>query len=368
MGVSILYLIAVIPLLVGGILMIFDRKVVWWEWLGGVAAGLAVSAIMHACAVHGMTSDVETWSGTMQSVTDYPSWVEKKTFTTTDDKGHRHTHHVYVTHPEHWGAESTIGGVSLSRSSYVDLMRKMGGRVVARYEYKPDFDSGDHNVYVTSDDTGWRQPVTDLRHWSNRVKAAPSVFSFATVPDTVKVYPWPKNDDQLRSDRLIATPLIDRLEFDRMNSRLGPSKRVNVIVCGFGGADRSMARWQQAAWVGGKKNDLVICYGGDARRPSWVQVFGWSESDTCKYDIEAIVLKSGAVTSALPLIEREIEATYKAKDWSKFDYLAVEPQLHHYVILVMVMAVTQLAWWIYACNNEFDKDEAYRFSPREGRC
>ena len=57
------YLMAVIPLLVGGVIWIFSRKVNWIEWAIGSACAFALAGIFHLIAIHGMTGDTETWSG-----------------------------------------------------------------------------------------------------------------------------------------------------------------------------------------------------------------------------------------------------------------------------------------------------------------
>ena len=64
-------------------------------------------------------------------------------------------------------------------------------------------DGGDNNIYSTRNATGYIYPVTCERHFENKIKAAPSVFSFAKVPQGVPVHPWPKNPDWMHSGRLI---------------------------------------------------------------------------------------------------------------------------------------------------------------------
>lgn len=364
MGIGIFYLIAIIPAIVGGFMMINNRKVVWWEWLGGIAAGILISAVMHVSAVVGMTGDVETWSGKANGTVRYPFWMEKQTFTTTDDKGNTTTHNIYIPHPEYWTIKSELGELNLTSSEYEQTRQKFGAKTQSKLSYKPGFDSGDPMIYVTDNTTGYNQPVVDDRWWSNRVKAAPSVFSFAKVPVGTKVYPWPNTESHIQSTRIMGlTGDVDVLEFDRMNARLGPTKHVNVVLIGFGVATAEIAQWQKAAWLGGKKNDLVICFGGNPKKPTWVKVFGWTESDTCKYSLESLLMAKGVSNSVLPDIESTIKSQFAAKDWSKFDYLAIEPRPWHYLVLIVFMAASQIGWWMWACRNQYDKD-AYNLPYR----
>ena len=45
------------------------------------------------------------------------------------------------------------------------------------------------------------------------------------------------------------------------------------------------------------------------------------------------------------------------KDWSKFDYITVEPPTYVYIILVIVMASAQTGYWMWAFKNRMDKLE-----------
>jgi hypothetical protein len=364
-GIAGFYFISLVPLIVGGVMVLLNKRVVWWEWLVGVAAGFAVSGIMHAVALVGMTGDVETWSGRVERVVFYPRWVEEyqqmHTRTSTDSDGNTTTEIYYTTeyrtHHEQWATQTTLGEFEVAKPKHDEVLNLFGGSVETKWTHKGGFHSGDHNIYIGHNKTDWLEPVTDTRSWANKIKAAPSVFSFRKVPKGAKVYQWPENPDRFRSDRLLGiTGNIDRLAWDQMNARLGPKKRVNLILIGFGTAPREIAEWQQAAWLGGKKNDLVVCFGGSPARPEWASVFGWTESETCKRNLETLVLDHGVSASLLPLIEREVEANFRAKDWKKFDYLTIEPPTWAYVVLVLAMLGSQVGWWIYASRNEHVKD------------
>ena len=154
-----------------------------------------------------------------------------------------------------------------------------------------------------------------------------------------------------------ALATVDILEFDRMNSRLGPHKQVNVILIGFGSRDSSFAEWQRAKWIGGKKNDLVLCYGGSKDgHPAWAKVFGWSDSEICKRNLETILLQNKIDTKVLPLLEKEITSGYQIKDWSSFDYLSVEPPTWSYWVFAIVLIVFQLGFYLWAYCNEYESE------------
>jgi hypothetical protein len=375
MGVALFYFLALIPVAVGGVLWYFDKKIVWFEWLGGTAVAFLTAAIFHFCAVHGMMSDTETWSGYITKAVHFPRWVEEyqEMHTRTVGSGkNAHTETYWTTehrtHSEHWTAYTQYDDHDIAPEFFEEITHNFRS-LVTENGNKSGFYSGDPNVYVSYNQTGFIYPTTLSKHWENRLKAAPSVFSFVKVPTNVNVYAWPENPDWRVSERLMGTAsaLYNQLEFDRMNSRLGPSKKVNVIMVGFDGtADTSMADWQEAKWTGGRKNDLVICFGGQTRNKpaTWSHVFGWSESFLAKRDIETLMLKYPASPQLMGLIEKEISTNYEIKNWHKFDYITVEPPTWCYTVFFIVLLVTQVILYFFLHNNNETKDDP--FGERRG--
>lgn len=358
----IFYAFAALPLAMGAGLWAFNRQVVWWEWLAGAALGFALAGVFQLLSVWGMAADTETWSGEISRVVHYPQWVEEYKVKHTAKVGKStvtyYTTH-YRTHKEYWTAETTLNQEFRVEAGYFnEIVKNFGGRITGEYVHKRGFDSGDSNIYTARNETGYLYPVTAHRSFENRIKAAPSLFSFAKIPAKAEVFHYPANRHWNQSDRLIGTAAktVDILEWDRMNSRLGPLKLVNVIMAGFGDKPADAAQWQQAAWIGGKKNDLVLCYGGpDALRPSWAMVFGWTEAEKVKRDLESVLLFNPVDTSILPLIERTILASYQIKDWSKFDYITITPPIWAYWAYFIIAGGAQAAFWWWAHNNEEKK-------------
>ena len=373
-GIFTFYLIALIPSIVGCFLFMLNRRVNWQEWLFGTALAFLVSAIMHGFAIYGMTDDIQTLSGSITHICHFPAWTERYTEhhseTTTDSKGNTHTRTWTTTeydhHSEYWSAFLSFGKVAeeknISQSKYEEIKKNFGGVIEdggrQAYHHGGTCTSGDNNIYLTQNKTKYLYPVTTISHFENKIKASPTLFSFCKVPDTIKVYEWPQNPNCMVSDRLIGESRISILEFDRMNSRIGPYKRANVLMINFGDKDSSIAQYEQAKLCGGKKNDLVLCYGqvGTNGIPAWSMVFGWTEQEICKRNIETIILSHPINNDILPLIENEVKRTYVIKDWTKWDYVSVEPRPMYYMILIILMILTQVGFWIWAGCNEFTKD------------
>jgi hypothetical protein len=379
MSFWIFYVLAFIPVIIGGVLFIFNKKVHWGEWLAGSVVAYIAAGVMHVIAVKGMTDDIETWSGHIISSKHYAAWQEyyeeaiykTKVYYTTDSKGRRHMHTKRVFshwaprqrwHSDSYSAYSNIAtNYSITTQKFDYFVNKFANKKAVpgsrrTGSHNSRMIGGDPNDYETHNTTGWIEPVTKLVAFENKIKASPSLFSFAKVPETIKVYPYPANDNPWSSDRLLGSAaLIDLMAFDQMNARLGPKKKINIIMVGMGNVDGSYSQWQEAAWLRGKKNDVTITWGGSNKAPTWVRVFSWGEGAALK-NIESIILKSGASTEVLPAIEAELSKNFKHSDWTRFDYLTVEIRPVYIWGFIIGMIIIQGAFWFFAHNNDINKD------------
>lgn len=365
------YLFACVPIAIGFFLWWKNKNIVWQEWLGGSLAALLFTAIFHMIAIRGMTGDVETWSGFITQTTHYGEWVEeyqqmhtRQVPSGTDSNGNTtYTTEIYfttehATHREKWTVDRDFGSYQddeeITEGLYYQIQSRFGGGVDNTYSqsctHGGHYDGGDRNAYVTVNKTRYELPVTSTHSFKNKVKAAPSVFSFIEVPTNVPVFSYPQNKNWMVSDRLLgrARNDVDLTLWDRMNSRLGPRKKVNVILIGFDTEDTMISEYQKAAWIGGKKNDLVLCYG-----KGWSRVFGWTDEELVKQNLQTILLTNTVNNSIIPLLEKEILTSYKIKDWSKFDYLSVEPRTNHYIWFAILMVITQSGLYIFFHMNPF---------------
>lgn len=390
------YLFSLIPLIVGLIIWLRSDKVIWQEWVGASLLAFLMSGVTHIIAAKGMTDDVETWSGQVSYVKYIPRWkeyyeeaiykteyyYENETRTRSVGSGknsrtERYTVRVKKSrrvfdrwesrnrwHEPQWLCETDLNqSFSISQESYNRIVARFGKtepRLGRRRtgEHASSMLEGDPNDHFSVNVNKWCEPVTDHRKFENRIKAAPSVFSFVKVPTNINVFPYPANNDIFHSDRLLGeSKKINWLKFDQLNSYLGARKKVNLIMVGFKDSDSMIAEYQRAAWVGGKKNDVVLMYNVNtgSTKPSWTRVFGWSESEVCKRNLESILLSNPIDDAVLELIKNEIVANYTIKDWSKFDYLTIEPRTIHFVWFFVILGLTQTALYLYFHLNEFSK-------------
>lgn len=366
-----LYLIACVPAIVGGILWLWSKKFNWQEWLLGTLAGFLVAGIFHLIACNWRTGDIEMWSGRIVRVIHIPyweaDWWETETYECGDSK-HPKTCtrlvHRHKNHPPTWDAVVNYGEMntsySISEKEYNEIVDKFGGVINSQAGHRPNYDKGDKNDYYAENHTNYTFPANTTKSFTNNVKASPSIFSFIKVSDDIPVFEWPESESWRVSNRLLGLARKDfsLYAWDQLNAELGPSKCVNVICIGFDSGDSILGQYQQAKWVGGKKNDLVICYGPKDKegRAIWAYVFGWTDSNLVKANLENLFTENKVDSSLLPKIKEEIRENYVLKDWDELNkYIKIEPPTGMYFVMIFVMLVTQIGYWIFAYRNEFQE-------------
>lgn len=387
------YFIALVPLVVGGILWLFNKHVNWIEWASGSAAGFILAVIFHLVSIHGMTRDIETWSGQIIQAKHHARWLEYYEYavyrteyytvsvSNSNGKGsHSETRSRQVFdhweptqrwHDDFWDCNSDLGtsyDITQAKYSYFTQKYKMNQAIAGDREtgeHDSHMIDGDPNDYIcTPQITHWVEPITITKEWSNKVKAAPSVFSFIKVATNIPVFEWPSNPNPFVSERVLGTArqYVSTLAIDQLNGVLGPRKKVNVIIVGFDSTDSMLGQYQKAKWIGGKKNDLVITLGGhDLNKPDWVFTFGWTDSDVCKQDITSYVLENGLSTNLMAYLSQEITANYQIKKWKDFDYLRVEPSPKYYYWFIFFLVLTQGGLYWFFLMNDFDKSSGEQY-------
>lgn len=364
MGFLLFYLCALIPIAVGVALLTFSRRYTWHEWLASSLLSFAVAGVCHWFAIQGMVADEETWSGHVTSVQYQPEWTERYEEavyrTVTDSKGNTSTefsHYEtrYARHPEEWTAHSVIGRFRMDRAHYDQLVRAFGGRTEPALgdrsgDHGGTMSSGDPMDYVTQNETGHIEPVAKSVAFENRVKASPSVFSYAPLSEEERagLPDYPVTRDTWSTGRNMNSG-IPSADWDALNGVLGPAKFVNLVIVRL--PSEAASRRLEAHWVGGKKNDLVLTFGD-----GWARVFGWTQSSLVKRNLEALLVEHPVNRAILPLIEAEVRKNYVKTDWHRFDYLDLQPRPVHFAYMLGLQAVFGAVAVFISLRNGLTKD------------
>jgi hypothetical protein len=241
--------------LIGLVLFIKNKQIALWEWLLSAGTGFVLAGIFHAAAFNGMTADEELWSGKIVLAKQFSAWREyyeeavyKDVKVGEDEDGnaiyeskfdHWESHRRW--HSEHFTLYSDIDtSYGVSKEEYNAAVKSFGSNVKAvrgdrtTMEHASRMIDGDPNDYETRPVNGFIMPVVEQKHFVNRIKAAPTVFSYVKVPPSVPVYEYPLPSNWRQSERVMGTAKgqISQRLWDEMSAKLGPSKQVNIIIVG----------------------------------------------------------------------------------------------------------------------------------------
>lgn len=137
-----------------------------------------------------------------------------------------------------------------------------------------------------------------------------------------------------------------------INSRVGPMKQANVVLVIVEGMPREFALALEQAWVGGKKNDVVVVI--DAQKSwliDWVYVMSWTHREVFKVSLRDGIMDVGTLDlrRILPLIERAVVERFERRPMKDFEYLrsSIVPTTGQWVtsLLVSLMITLALSWF-----------------------
>jgi hypothetical protein len=196
-------------------------------------------------------------------------------------------------------------------------------------------------------------PVAKTRYFTNYVKAVPeSLFNFDRGGDPTlfsgKIVQYPLQVyDYHYLDRVFAVGLTvpDLPQWNRglaeILKTLGPSKQANAVVIIVNEANPAYAYAVQRAWLGGKKNDVMVFIGStDYPKIDWVQVLSWSDKEDFKVVLRDSIMDIGTVDreKILGAIKENTSKLFVRKRMRDYEYLKyeIEPPIWALVLGILV--------------------------------
>lgn len=355
-----LALLIVIPVLVGIVALFFGKpRITLTETLVqmGVVAGLMVAGYYLTRWV-GLW-DYEIWNGRIASKVAGDSSCchdyKCKCHTVCDNNGMNCTEKCSTCY-EHsrdlfWAAYSTN-----NERVYIDNCNPPGTREPETYR----------QIRI-GEPTAWEHRFT------NYVKADPESLlprppqrKFAVeLPAYPRVSGW-------RARRFLfvglSHPEAGRLDeaLAELNANLGPVKQVNLIVVVAAEADPAYADALAAAWLGGKKNDVILVIGvPDFPSIRWARVISWNQTRGSEDDlkgelirqIEALGTFDGA--AVLRILGETVRLYYVRRPFSTFAHLidrATPPTWAMGLLIIVGLGLSVLLSWIFWRNDPLKRN------------
>lgn len=373
-----------IPVVIAVVLMLFfHRRTKWWEF----ALPFLVSALLcggfKMMAEAGATRDSEVWGGWVTEARYYERWNEyiHQTCYRQQCSGFGKNRTCvsvpydcsYVAnHPERWEISDSNGAkheIGKERYSY---FKSLFGQEPLFVDLKRNYHSVDGDMYKVQ----WPktpatvEPVTTLHLYQNRVQASRSVFQYVPVPEEeaqakglfeypeVQLFDYPT----VLGDCGPQTEAADK-QLRYFNAVLGREKQLRIWFLCFNSADAEVGQLQEAYWVGGNKNEVVIAVGtGPEGNVNWVHPFSWTDRQQPLVEIRDFILAQESLdpVSAAGFIGPKLKEEFVRKQFADFSYLTVEPPLWAVITTYVVTLLVNigLSWWLVI--NEFHEGSSRR--------
>lgn len=227
------------------------------------------------------------------------------------------------------------------------------------------------------------EPAAAEHGYTNYIKAAPnSLFNTKLAENEAKtkatlIPGYPKVYDYYRVDHTISVGVNvpNRAdwdtELDQVLKTLGAANQVNILMVFVGGQGREYKDMLERAWLGGKKNDVIVVVGVTGTKIDWVEAFTFGK--TSGNAMLAVRIRDGLqgygttedAKAGVAQITKLITADFHRKKMSDYEYLKDEggPTATQIGWLVFVLVVLLIASTIWLHKVDVFSEEFYSRHP-----
>ncbi len=237
---------------------------------------------------------------------------------------------------------------SISEHEYNDIKHKFGNstfkeldrnyHTIDGNEYFSIFKNGSELVYAAFEES-----------YTNRVKESDlSVFDYKKIPkdkaQKLKLYDYPEYNGIFNYNSVIGSSNINIIkEFNYVNAVLSDFKNVRIVLCVYDGNKTNVGTGlnQEAYWIRGNNNEVVVCVGIVGNECKWCHVFSWTKANIVNIKIRDYINDNKANINWRDLsVEcfNVVKNEYKYRDFKEFDYLTIDPETWQ-IVLVYVLAL-----------------------------
>lgn len=220
------------------------------------------------------------------------------------------------------------------------------------------------------------EPFSLADSYENYIKAAPhSLFHHLEDSDLKARYgaDIPAYPDQVydyhRVNRVLPVKVTvpDISRWNELLSQelkvLGPIKQVNVVV--ITSHDKRFADALHNAWLGGKKNDVIVVLGSkNYPQIDWVSVTSWTDNSVFNVQLRDALfdLQKASPDAVTQTIAKHVAKSYVRKHMKDFSYLKddIELSVGTWLALILVSAGSSVGLSIFLSNNSIRYRYGYR--------
>ena len=190
------------------------------------------------------------------------------------------------------------------------------------------------------------------------------------IPSYPSVYDFYHINRVLVVDAKVPSTVHDTLNkgLSEMLRTLGASKQVNIIMIVTGINDPTYRYAIENAWLGGKKNDVILFIGVDGKKIVWSDVMTWamnSGNELFQVTMRDNLKKIGELNpdKLLPMIKTTITKLYDRPHMRDYEYLkdAIEPPMWVLILGVLFAFGGSIGLTFYFHKNDIDFLQNTRF-------
>lgn len=357
------------------LLIVFNRKMVWWEYLVLILPSLLFTLITQLIMVSVNSSDTEYLGGYVNRITYYEPWDEmvRVRHTRTDSDGEEEVYYTwereyhnerytYVDNESNWEHY-------LSKKEYETIKKRMGNKAVFR-----DMHRNYHRIDGDAYDIYWDKTIEHLyditipHSYTNKIKASQShtIFKYSDITKEdakeLGLYEYP--DISLMNQN----PIIGRYASDKdkqrikyINATYGKTHQFRVYMLFYEGKDIEISEQQKAYWQNGNKNEFVVCLGTQRDSVVWCNPFSWCdepklETLTRDYFIQNPKVDIDAYGKWL---QSQIPTKWKRKEFSDFEYIHIGLSKGQYIALIIIMILLNIGISVFLVMNDIKNENKY---------
>jgi hypothetical protein len=360
-------MILALPLLISLIMFVWSRgRFAWQEFATLVLVSVAVVGAGYAIGSQQSISDVEIVSGRItekvrQRISCRHSYscncvtvsCGKDCSTTQCQTCYDHSYDVQ------WLARTN----AMDNTIYFDTLDRQGLHPGAEW----------HRAYVG-------EPVAFQHSYDNYIKAHPEsvLRQFTTDYSKYQMIPYPDDVNGYRINRFRSLGYEEQHAADwnwhlsEIAGDLGPTKQVEPIVVAVKSADPTYEYAFQHAWLGGKKNDVVILLGvPEYPKISWVRIMSWTDREDLKVELRDALMNIGTMDQRdqlLQEIRNQLQTKFQRMHMKNYEYLLsqYEPGAGLTMFLFVLALLLNIGGSIYFhLADPFGIENTYRNTYRK---
>jgi hypothetical protein len=361
------FLLLLIPVIITAIARLKFAHVISWPEVGTqiVAVSLVLAGVWFA-GTYSKTHDFEVWNGEVTGKQrEHSSYQESyECMCTTDSKGNRSCSTCWRTiYTVKWYLETTIGDIHLA----YDESR-----------WRSVYNEPDPIQYINA---RVGEACSAEHSYTNYIKAVPeSLFNMHSESELAQfadlIPEYPRVRDYYHFDRVLTMGMGNSINHDEWDSYLeryqkvlGNTHQVNTLVVIVNTADQMYRHALEQAWLGGKKNDVIVLI-GSSNFPTidWVDTITLgrnSGNELMTVEMRDNLMEIGTLEDHRVVIGsmvRTIEDKFDRKPMSDYEYLKdeIDPPTWVIILAFFLSVALSIGATIYFMNTDHFGQDTYR--------